>query len=234
MSTVLCFSDTHAPFMHKKAIPFLKDVRDKYKPDIIVHGGDVVDNHMSGSYAKHDRAFGTLAEIKKAQKAINSLQAVFPKVKVCIGNHDNRPSRIAAQVALNSWFLQTDYAKVWHTPGWDWKYEWTIDGVRYFHGIGSTGKNCALNRALDNMQSTVQGHTHTFPGVAYNACAWTRVFGMNTGSLMDTAAYAAEYSKAFVHKPVLGCGLVVDGDEAIFIPMDLGTKRRRQRKGIYK
>jgi hypothetical protein len=50
------------------------------------------------------------------------------------------------------------------------------------------------------------------------------IFGMNVGCGVDVKAYAMAYGKVYPKKPTLGCGIVIDGKIALFIPMDLGAK----------
>lgn len=50
---------------------------------------------------------------------------------------------------------------------------------------------------------------------------------MNVGCGLDITAYAMAYAKPFPVRPVLGCGVVLDGSYATFEIMDAGDKYRR-------
>lgn len=232
MSRVLVIADTHEPFCHEHYMQFCVDVWNAWNCDSAVHIGDVTDNHMCSRHDKDPRAMGGQQEADKAYDNIQDWHATFPEMKVCIGNHDERPMRFAASIFFPERFVRK-YSDAWETPGWDWKDAHEVDGVQYVHGINSTGKNAALNLAIASMQSTVQGHTHTFPGVSWNASSREAIFGLNVGCGMDVNSYAAAYGKHFKHKPVLGCGVVIDGMDAHFVKMDLGSKYRQRRKGRY-
>lgn len=114
-------------------------------------------------------------------------------------------------------------------PGWEWKNHWIIDGVKYIHGDGFSGQAGALQAARAHGSSIVLGHIHTFGGVQYlqSEDPFKRRFALNTGCLVDTTQYAFHYAKHLAHKPTLGCGVVIDGTEAHFIPMPEKMQRVR-------
>ena len=42
---ILCISDLHIPYHHPQAFDFLKALKKKLNPDLIVNGGDELDKH---------------------------------------------------------------------------------------------------------------------------------------------------------------------------------------------
>ena len=85
--SILVISDTHAPYMHKDAVAFLKKVKQKYAPTAVVHIGDEVDGH---SWSYHEKANGLPNPDKELCLAIAQLQPLyklFPEVAVCESNH---------------------------------------------------------------------------------------------------------------------------------------------------
>jgi len=158
---------------------------------------------------------------------MHKLYKLFPKVEVCISNHTARPYRLAASVGIPEKFI-IGYKEMLEAPsGWEWGYNWVIDGVDYRHGMETSGKNGALNLAIRLRQSCVIGHLHSFGAVQYHANDSDIIFGLNSGCLIDTDAYAFRYGKTFKDKPTIGCGVVLEGREAYFVPMDLGSKINR-------
>ena len=75
--------------------------------------------------------------------------------------------------------------------------------------------------------STVFGHVHAYGGVQYRETGAGTFFGLNTGCLIDHSAYAFSYSKLYAERPTLGLGLIIDGEEAYFIPMNAGQFKDR-------
>jgi predicted phosphodiesterase len=226
MSRVLVFGDTHIPFMRKGYVEFLKRVYKKYRCDKVVCVGDLFDLHRTGSRHLPDPdAEGAKEEYTKAIAMAKTLYKAFPKALVCIGNHDARYYKGAAEKAFSSVMLP-DYN--WWTKSpktWKWAMRHIVDGVVYQHGTAFSGEFCHVNAAKKNRKSTVVGHIHTSAGVTYLAASDDLIFGMATGCGMDSNTYAARYAQEYSAKPIVGCGVVIDGKLAIYEPMDLGSKR---------
>ena len=193
----------------------------KYNCNMVVHVGDEVDNHAISFHDSNPDGLSAGREGKLAQKRLNAWYDAFPNVKVCIGNHTALPERKFKTMGLPQRFIKS-YKEAWNAPdGWEWDYEWEIDGVLYQHGTGTSGKYPHVNRALNNRQSTVMGHAHSAGGVEYVVGRKDRIFGMCVGCGIDRRSYAMEYGRDFVRKPILGCGVVLHGVDAFFVPMEL-------------
>jgi predicted phosphodiesterase len=216
--------DTHEPFCHKDYRDFCYETFNRFQVNKIVHIGDEVDNHALSYHENNSEAHSAASEADQAQEAMNKWYATFSEVSVIVGNHSALPYRKATTAGLPKRFIKT-YEEIWEAPeGWKWHMELDIDYVKYIHGMGSSGQNGAINRAIRSRQSTVIGHIHSFGGVNYHANENDIIFGLNVGCGIDATRYAFEYGKPFVNKPTLGCGIVVGGRNAMFIPMNLGKK----------
>lgn len=215
--------DTHFPFVHPMYLAFVSDTFAAWDVNTIVHIGDVVDGHAI-SFHEHDPN-GKSAEDEAALacKELEAWKKAFPKALVCIGNHDERHYRQAKRTGLPARFLR-GYSAVWDTPHWRWDFAHGVDGVLYEHGTGSSGKDAALNRAVQKRRSSVIGHVHSYAGVKFHANEFDCIFGLNVGCGIDCRAYAFDYGKAFPIRPVLGCGIVLDGEHAFFERMQCGVK----------
>ena len=216
--------DTHFPFVHPEYLDFCYEVFDRFGCGKIVHIGDEVDNHAISYHESNPDGHSAGREADLAQENLNQWYKRFPEVRVCIGNHTALIERQAMTTGLPKKFIKT-YKQAWEAPkGWEWGLSWEIDNVIFTHGTGSSGQNGAINRAKDNRQSTVIGHIHSFGGVLYSASDKDMIFGMNVGCGIDINSYAMEYGKPFAKRPTLGCGVVIGGKAALFVPMDLGSK----------
>ena len=60
---------------------------------------------------------------------------------------------------------------------------------------------------------------HGQAGVQYFANSSQLIFGMNVGCGLDRDRASMDYGLKFNTKPVLGCGVVIDGKHAYFEPM---------------
>jgi L-aminopeptidase/D-esterase-like protein len=97
-----------------------------------------------------------------------------------------------------------------------------IDGVLYQHGDrGRGGKTSAVLNMQSEFNSVVQGHHHSQAGVWYNANQHVCTFGLQVGCGVDHHVEAMQYGKKYNQKPIVGCGVVIDGRVGLFEPMPL-------------
>ncbi len=226
---VLPISDTQIPFDHPDSLPFLDAVHKKYKIQKVLQVGDLIDQYAFSQYAKDPNAMSAGCEGRKTRDRLSDYYALFSKVDVIIGNHEERRDAARKRGGLTKEDMRP-LGEVLNFPkGWQFIDDIVIDNVMYEHGhLLSKGRiSDIMQRAvLDNMMSTVFGHFHSAASIMYFCTkrGGTR-FAMNVGCLMDVNSYAAEYGKSFRNKPVLGTGVVIDG-MPIFIPMVLGPDYR--------
>jgi len=202
--------DIHEPFSHPMYRRFCEDIFDQWDVNHVHMIGDIVDNHDISFHESSAENIGAKSELFKAKANVAIWHKSFPKATVSIGNHDALHFRRARREGLPDFFLK-DYKDVWGTPSWEWKLHHVFDGIRYQHGTNTSGKNAALNQAVNRRKSVVQGHTHCYAGVTWHTNDDNRIFGLNVGCGIDINAYAFEYAKDFPIRPVLGCGVVIDG-----------------------
>ena len=224
---VLAISDLHAPFTHPRYFEFICDIHESHDFDEVVFLGDIVDLHAL-SFHEHDPdGLSPGHEIIAAKRQLRKWVEKFPEARVCIGNHDARTIRLARKAGLPMEAVK-DFAEIWDTPGWDWQWEHVINDVLYTHGTGTSGVNAAVNLANKRGMSTVIGHLHKNAGVLYGASQSRRIFGMNAGCGIDVHAYAFNYGKDFVDKPVLGAGIILD-TVGYFEPMECAVGEAYER-----
>lgn len=226
MARVLVIGDTHCPGMRVGYVDFLKRIADRYGINRVVHIGDLVDWASISYHEKSPALHNASKEFAAAQRQVCQLVKAFPKADWLIGNHDSLTERQATSVGLPSEVLR-DYGDLWQVP---WKIharftKLAIDGVLYSHGDGGRGgQDAALAQAKSEFRSTVVGHYHSQAGVRWWANKEYRIFGLSTGCGIDASKLQFEYGVKFVAKPILGCGVVLDGDRAFFEPWLLKSK----------
>ena len=226
MSRVLVIADLHLPAAHPRYLEFIKDIQDEWQTNKTVFIGDVVDHHAISYHAQELDAENVFHEHAAAKTYIADWCDEFPKADVTVGNHDERVARKAKDVGIPEIMLKP-YSELWGTPRWNWCDSVVIDDVFYTHGTGMSGQRIAFNRAQKAMQSTVCGHTHSVAGVSWLAGPHQTIFGMNVGCGVDPDHVAMRDSGAHLKRPMLGCGVVIDGTP-FFEPMDIGRKYRRK------
>jgi len=207
---ILVIGDTHLPFCIDGYLDFCLDIQKRVKCGTVVHIGDLVDNHAI-SYHEHDPdGKSPKEEMEEADKHLARWFKAFPKVKVCLGNHDRMADRKSKTVGLPSRVFKS-FKDIWQLPqGWETAYSWEIDGVRYQHGTGYSGDTSHMKAASFNRQSTVIGHLHTLCQAGYTASEKDCIFGMAVGCGIDRNKYAFAYERDFPRKPVISCGVVTD------------------------
>jgi len=207
---VLVIGDLHEPVSHPAYLQFCKDLYKKWKCNRVVFIGDIVDWHAISSWVKEPNCPGPKDEYKLAKPKVQKWYKTFPKAKVCIGNHDERPERLAKSVSIPANFLK-NYNVLWGTDGWQWDYEFIIDGVYYFHGTGQGGIHPAWNVASKMLMSVVMGHCHSKAGVKWRVNPYQRIFSMDVGCGIDVKAWQFVYGKHCKDRPVLSAGIVING-----------------------
>jgi len=222
---VLVIGDTHIPFEHPKYFDFIRQTYDEFNCNTVVHIGDVVDNHAISYHEHNPDGMSPGDELLQGIKILQTKwYKTFPDVRVCMGNHDELIYRKAITNGLPRAAFRS-INEILHAPiGWTWDFSHEVDHVLYQHGTGTSGKTAHTIRSMGNRQSTVIGHIHSHAGVAYTASQKDLIFGMNVGCGLNIRSYAMLYGKDFVNRPTLGCGVVLEGKHAFFIPMDLGAK----------
>ena len=222
---ILVIADTHIPFEHRNYLGFCRETYNKHHCNRVVHSGDLVDNCAINYYEKDPDGKGPEEEMSEADKHLVEWFKAFPKLLLCIGNHDMLVDRKAKSAGLPKRTFKK-YRDIWDLPrSWREAWSWELDDVLFKHGTNFSGKNCHIAAAYDSRQSTVIGHVHSVAGVSWSANDKDCIFGMAVGCGIDRKKYAFNYGLDSKAKPILGCGIVSNnGSNAQFIPMDLGKK----------
>jgi hypothetical protein len=224
--------DLHLPWAHPLYLDFCRDTFDAWNCDKIVFIGDIVDHHCLSFHDTDPNGKSAEDEADWAESEVANYYREWPRAKVTIGNHCERHLRSARKAGIPDRYIRT-YKELWNTPKWDWKPEHIIEGVLYEHGTGSSGKDAALNRAMAKRMSLVQGHVHSWGGCKFHTNPTSVIFGLNVGCGIDIDAYCFAYGRPFANRPTLGCGVVLDGEDAYFELMKCasGEKYHRSRCG---
>lgn len=225
MSNVLAIPDLHCPFEHRDSVAFLKEVYKKYRINKVKCLGDEGDQHYLSEHSHDTDGDGPMHEWEKMIAHLEPVYRAFPEVESHISNHTSRPYRRANNYGIPSVYLRR-YGEFMCAPaGWTWHDHTETDGVRYFHGEGYSGPLGALKAAQAHMQTVCIGHLHSYAGVLWNANPKHLFAGLNAGCLIDRGAYAFNYAKHSPAKPILGCGVIIDGLPQ-FVPMQLTRSGR--------
>ena len=211
---VLVIGDLHLPFTLEGYLEHCIKVYKKYNCDTVVFIGDILDLHFTSYHETSTEGYGATQEHDLSVEMLRKWYKAFPKAYVTIGNHDALIYRKAMSAGISKRWIQ-NYSQVLGTPGWEWVTDVVIDDVLYTHGTTN-----AHTKAKQNLMSTVQGHLHSQAGIQFYVGAKSRIFGFQTGCGVDMKSYAMEYGKNFP-KPVISCGVVIEGLHPYLEVMDL-------------
>lgn len=223
---ILVISDLHCPYQHVDTVKFLKAIKKKYKPTRVILSGDEADYHAI-SFHDHDADLPSPGdELTKAIKALKPIYDLFPVAEVLESNHGSLVIRKALANGLSRKFFKSPGEILEAPKGWTWHFDIVLtlpNGYPcYFHH--SKGVNAKKNsQALGS--SFVQGHHHEQFDIQYWGNPHALLFGMTVGCLVDDKALAMAYNKNNLKRPVIGCGVIVEGIPQL-IPMVLNKKGR--------
>jgi predicted phosphodiesterase len=220
---VLVIADTHEPFSKAGYLDFCLDIQKRCKCGTVVHIGDLVDNaSLSFHHDIDPNGKSPKDEIDSARKSLREWYKAFPKVFLCLGNHDRRVDLKGKHVGLPECVFRP-FRDIWELPKtWKDAFNHEIDNVIYQHGTGYSGDSAHLKAAYNNRQSTVIGHTHSQAGIGFLANEKDCIWGMNVGSGIDRHKIAFSYGRDYPKKPIVACGIVSDrGKYAQIFPMQL-------------
>ena len=218
---VLAIGDLHAYVNHPGYLDFNMDLYEEWNCDTVVFIGDVADQHHLSQWPKDPRVPGPKDEYKLTKAEIAKWYKAFPNAYVCIGNHDERPERMAKNCGFLPELMPT-HNKLWDTPNWKWVEDVIIDKVYYVHGTGQGGVHPAWCLMRKMMMSVVMGHIHSRAGVKYAASPAKATFALDTGCDIDVKAFQFVYGKHCKDRPVLASGIILGGKHAYSELMPIG------------
>lgn len=222
----LFLPDLQIPYEAEHALKFCKRVQAEFKipEENIYNVGDELDLYWGSTHKKDPDADMTpRQELRESRKKIAQWIKAFPIMKLAISNHGLRWLRKAFEADIPSEILRS-YRSIIDAPkSWIWKERWNIQASRariaMIHGMGYSGQNGHRNAAMDLGCNVVHGHLHSHAGISYINTDGREIYGFNVGCLIDTSSFAFKYGKYNRSKPVLGCGVVINGGTTpIFIP----------------
>ena len=225
----LYISDTQKPFIHPQALEFILKVKKEFKieDDEVYHVGDDLDFNCLSSFKKNPNSeFTPLGEIEQAKKQLKLWYKYLPKMKLAYSNHVDRISRKAMDAEIPASIIKS-YREIIGAPiGWQWRDAWIFNAGREMvcvqHGTEYRSARSAINAAIDNgMMNTVTGHIHTNFSINHIRTRNKKCWAMSVGCLVDESATAFDYAKHHRNKPLMGCGVTINGGGIpLLIPLE--------------
>lgn len=215
--------DTHEPYCLEGYLEFCRDTFEEWECERIVHIGDLIDHHALSFHDSEPLLKGAYGELIDAREKLRPWYEAFPKLTMCNGNHDLIPARQLKKIGMDADVWMRPLKEIYEMPkGWDIVDTVTIDRVLYHHGYTANGANGFRNDAIKRMCRTVSGHAHGNGGVSATSSEHRLVWGMAVGCGVDIKSMAMAYGKHFLQKPIISCGIVLDGKTPVVEFMDMG------------
>lgn len=215
---ILCIPDPHCPYQHKNFFVDIARLMRYFKPNVVVVMGDMVDFHGISRHDPDPEADDAKTELEKAQKYVNKLVKILGRipVKYCIGNHDNRIEKKAAQNHIPKAFLKS-FRELFNLPkNWDIADVHTIGDISFTHGQSNLRGKTALAYGMN----VVQGHYHSMLEISYHQTPTRLIWSVFAGSGADPKSLALAYAQNSLNKDAYGFTLIENGTPRI-VP---GTK----------
>jgi predicted MPP superfamily phosphohydrolase len=87
--SVLVISDLHIPYHHPDAFNFLKALKTKYKPDLVINIGDELDMHAMSMHDSDPDLYSAGHELAASISYVQTLEKIFPQMKIVHSNHSS-------------------------------------------------------------------------------------------------------------------------------------------------
>lgn len=223
---ILTISDQHAPYEHPDMLAFLKAIKKKYNPTLVINGGDEVDAHALSFHDSDSDLPSAGDELELAIKKLKKLEALFPSMLILDSNHGSLAARKFKHHGIPMKYLATPQQLYGVSSKWQWINDLTVklpngQDCYFAHGMVKDGKKLASQRGMN----VVQFHFHTDFRIDYIGNPKNLLFSLQSGCLIDTKALAFAYDKLNLNRPIIGTSMIIDS-KPLLIPMVLDSHGR--------
>ena len=221
----LLVGDTQLPYAREDYLPFCEAVAEKYNCENIVHVGDLIDAYNWSRYDKDPYSDSIKEEAEKLRLSFELWSAVFPKMDIVWGNHDLRVKTKLNQAGLPEELLSVEglFRQVFGFPE-DWHFHKRIlikspycGTIQVRHGHEKGTAAVAGNTLRRTHLSTIMGHRHILSQLCYTSTHDAMLFDMYVGCGIDKEAIAFRYDSDNIARPIISCGVLVDGYPQLII-----------------
>jgi len=212
-SKILCWPDTHFPFVNKHALDSMIEFAKEHQPDYVIQIGDLLDQYAASKFPRSQNVYMPEEEetlgIGMARDAWAKIREYCPKAKCyqLLGNHDVR----IAKRTMES-LPVAEHIVVKHLKGlftfegvetiMDTRQELEVDGILFTHGFLSAGTHKDYY-----LKNVIHGHDHKLY-VQHRRIHGQSIFEMSCGFLGDVEAKALTYTPSKLANFQLGFGWV--------------------------
>ena len=221
---ILTISDMHIPYHHPDALEFLKHLKKKYKPDLVVNLGDMLDFHNISFHDSDPNLLSAGDELSQARKYIKQVEKIFPNMIIIGSNHGDLPLRKFLAAGLPKSLIRPYHEIYGVSKNWKFVDDLTIEykgipDIYFAHGI----RKNALSTAQQRGQCFIQGHFHESFNIQYCGNPHSLLWAVTAGCLIDRKSLAFNYNKLNLNRPIIGTAVIMNG-QPILEPMLLSRQ----------
>lgn len=211
-SRILVISDLHAPYQDPDALEFLQMLKDRYDFTRIISVGDEQDVSAASFHETNVDMLSAGHELLEAQKVLKELENMFPEMDIMSSNHGDLFYRKAKAHGIPLHVIKPYNEVLGVGKGWKWHNDLIVElptgeDVYFCHGKSQNGLKLSQNMSMN----CVQGHYHNSFNIQYWSSPRALYWSMQVGCLIDDKSLAMAYNKLTVNRPILGCGVIIDG-----------------------
>ena len=210
--SIMILSDTHFPYSKKEYFKWIKKLKDKIKPTLVIHIGDLIDANSISQHIHSPELHNIKYELELAKKNIKQLRKIFPcEMKIMWGNHDIRIQKLAEKSAIPNSFLKDINEILDIDPKWKWTWHDKLivdlpNNTKMF--FTHHFKTNVLSSAKELGLSLCVGHMHTKASLEYWSSPTALNFALCVGSSIEPKHEAFKYGKNFIKRPIISVGSI--------------------------
>jgi predicted phosphodiesterase len=212
-SKILCWPDSHYPFVNKEAEQKMIQFAKEHQPDYIIQVGDLLDCYAASKFPRSQNIYTPKEEerlgIEMAQNAWKQLRESCPKSKCyqLMGNHDVRMlKRTLEALPIAEHWIEKYFKELFSFEGvetiFDTRQELEIDGILFTHGFLSSGSHKDYY-----LKNVIHGHDHKLY-VQHRRIHGQSIFEMSCGFIGDVESKPLSYTSSKLANFQLGFGWV--------------------------
>ena len=225
-NSILVLSDMHYPYNHADLLAFLRALKNKYKPDLVISLGDEVDLNAFSFHEKDPDLLSPGDELKTAIARLKPLYKLFPKMEIVESNHGSLVYRRGKAFGLPRHVLRS-YRDVLEAPkDWKWHKDLIVkasdkSNIYFCHGRSADGLKLSQSIGM----KCVQGHFHEKFEVRYWGNKIGLFWSVIAGCLIEDDSLAFAYNKLNLKRPIIGTVVIINGQPRLE-PMILNDSGR--------
>lgn len=219
---VFFVSDTHFPFVDKKALKKVIELIKKEQPTHIVQAGDLLDLYSFSRYEKDANFTNPESELQQglamATKFWQDVRKAAPKAQCfqLLGNHEDRLNKLVSRQSPEISVLVKKITDLYNFKGVkvikSSKEHLIIDRVVYTHGhYTKLGDHAKFYR-----KSCVHGHSHRV-GIFYEQTIDGLIWEMDCGYLADEKTLPLQYTQSKFSKWTKAVGIIEAGQPRLIM-----------------